>query len=41
MEDVVPELDEEEMTDDPFEMQEEDTLFDVPDRPPAERYPGV
>lgn len=34
------EMDEETMTDDPFEMQEEDSLFDVPDRPPAETFPG-
>jgi RNA polymerase-binding transcription factor DksA len=33
-------MDEEETTDDPFEMQEEDVVFDVPDRPPAERFLG-
>jgi RNA polymerase-binding transcription factor DksA len=39
-EDISPEVDEEKMTDNPFEMQEEDILFDVPDRPPAETFPG-
>ena len=33
------EMAEEEITDDPFEMQEEDIPFDVPDRPPAETHP--
>jgi RNA polymerase-binding transcription factor DksA len=34
------EMGEEETTDDPFEMQEEDIAFDVPDRPPAEQFPS-
>lgn len=33
-------VDEEKTTDDPFEMQEEDFPFTVPDRPPAEAFPA-
>ncbi len=40
-ENISYEIDEEDMTDNPFEMQEEDMLFEVPDRPPAETFPGA